>query len=173
MTINLTREGMLEELRNGNAVIRVEDNDEADDMRYFVEFEYSFSNPIFYTGTEPFLYKGRTGLGFYDKITIDPLYNISFKEFIELPGYREPIIELSKEIVGTKAKFIEDLKNGEAELEVFGIDNKIIIANILRINPRKLGPHLYIPEGKERLDYRLEPSNKPIVLDARRFLELD
>ena len=164
MTIDLTREGMIEELKNGNAVIMVEDAVEARELGQM-------------TGVEPsevkdFFYKGEYGLGFYEEVTIDPFYYIYFLELAELPSYREPMIELSKEIVGTKDKFIEDLKSGEAELEAFGIPDKAFVATILGISPKSEGPYLYLNKEDKELKFHKEPSDKPIVLDMKRFLEL-
>lgn len=163
MTINLTREGMLEELKNGNAVIRVEDFVEAYEIESLTEVPHSVMNYFFY--------KGKDGLRLYEEVSIDPFYNISFKEFIELSSYREPIIELSKEIVVTKDKFIEDLKNGEAELEVFGSEDKLTIMGILDITLPVEGPYLYLDKETQELKFHKEPSDKPIVLDMKRFLE--
>lgn len=165
MTIDLTREGMLEELKNGNAVIRVEDAVEARELEQIAGVGPSV--------LKDFFYKGEDGLGFYEEVTIDPFYDIYFLELAELPSYREPIIELSKEIVGTKDKFIEDLKNGEAELEVFGIPDKAFIATMLGINPKSEGPYLYLDKETQELKFHKEPSGKPIVLDMKRFLEFD
>lgn len=165
MTINLTREGTLEEIKNGNAVIRIEDLTECKDIHCIA-------------GTSGFLlegfyYNGKYGLGTYKNISIEPFYNISFKEFVSLPSYREPIIELSKEIVKTKEKFIECLWNGEAELEVFGLDDKTeLMVNFLDISMSAQGPYLYLDEETQELVLHKEPSNKPIVLDMKRFLEL-
>lgn len=164
MTIDLTREGMLEELKNGNAVIMVEDAVEARELGQMTGIKPS--------EVKDFFYKGEDGLGFYEEVTIDPFYIIYFLELAELPSYREPMIELSKEIVGTKDKFIEDLKNGEAELEAFGIPDKAFVATILGINPKSEGPYLYLDKETQELKFHKELSDKPIVLDMKRFLEL-
>lgn len=164
MTIDLTREGMLEELKNGNAVIRVEDTVEARELEQMIGIEFS--------EVTDFFYKGEDGLGFYKEVTIDPFYDIYFLELTELPSYREPIIELSKEIVGTKDKFIEDLKNGEAELEVFGLRDKLFVVEILETESKGQGPYLCLDKETQELKFHKEPSGKPIVLDMRRFLEL-
>ena len=166
MTIDLTREGMIEELKNGNAVIMVEDAVEARELGQMAE--------VVSLKIDGFFYNGEDGLDFYKEVTIKPFYSIHFEEFTRLPSYREPIIELSKEIVGTRHKFIKDLKNGEAELEVFGVEDKAVIGDILELNPelRVGGPYLYLDEETQELRFHKEPSDKPIMLDMKRFLEL-
>ena len=166
MTIDLTREGILEELKNGNAVIKVKDPIEAKEIKQMTE--------VTSLEIDGFFYNGENGLDFYKEVTIKPFYSICFEEFTRLPSYREPIIELSKEIVGTRHKFVEDLKNGEGELEVFGAEDKVLIGDILGLSLklRVGGPYLYLDEEIQELRFHREPSDKPIVLDMRRFLEL-
>lgn len=144
MRIDLTREGLIEEVKRGIFYIETKDEIEESDLSIF-NIEQNTDAPN----------------------------SITFKEFIELPSFRETIMGLSANIVESQEKFIQDLKDGQAELEGFGRENKERIGNILGIDvDLNSGPYLYFNKETQELRFHKDYSCTPIVLDMERFLEL-